>query len=280
MKRQKEKGCPLLRDHVFKQVFSNRKNTASLRALLKAVLHLDEEDLDTLEIENTFVERSWSEDKLVIFDIKAGSASGKSYEIDLQAENNRLFPNRMVYYLCRLTVEQLRRGHNYDRLRPVYCVAICNFRILPDDSRYIHRFALRDESNGEIFTNLQNMVIIELPKMPNEDDGSGAWPVLECFRCKTIEEAEMHAKAYPGIREIVEELKSFSLTKEVRAAYEMYQKTRRDREMWKYEYREQERERWEAAVSAAVSEKEAVNAENEALRRELERLRGEGGKSV
>jgi hypothetical protein len=85
----------------------------------------------------------------------------------------------------------------------------------------------------------------------------------------------MHAKAYPGVREIVADLREFSLAKELRSAYDLFQKAQRDRKMWKDEYflqgAEQEREKWEAVRS----ENKAVMSENEALRRELERIKSE-----
>jgi predicted transposase/invertase (TIGR01784 family) len=274
MKETKATFHPLLEDFVFKRVFGDRKNTAKLALLLEPLLPLQGEELSTLKIENTFVERSWKGGKLAVLDILAGTRSGKMFDVELQVYKTRFFHNRLVYYQSRLIVEQLPRGYQYEQIRPVYCIAICNFVDLPNLPGYIHYFAHREEKSGTLFTDLQNTVIIELPKMPKEDDGNGAWPVLECFRCKTVEEAEMHAKAYPKIREIVADLRGFSLVKEIRAAYELWQKERRDRMMWEEEYRlrgveegtAREREKWESKF-------EAVRSENEALRKELERLR-------
>ncbi|MDR1469077.1 MAG: Rpn family recombination-promoting nuclease/putative transposase [Spirochaetaceae bacterium] len=291
----KEKFYSLLEDHIFKQVFGDRKNTSKLALLLESLLPLEGDELSTLKIENTFIERSWREDKLVVLDVNASTKSGKVFDAEVQIEKSGFFHNRLVYYLCRLITEQLRKGHKYDKIRPAYCIAICNFAFLPSLPGYIHRFELREGKSGALFTDLLNIVIIELPKMPKENDGSEAWPILKCFRCKTGEEAEMHAKAYPKVREIVAELREFSLTREIRSAYNMYQKAWRDREMWKDEYhargmeegrkegleqgreqgREQgleqgaaqERKKWE-------SENEALQSEVEALRRELERARG------
>ncbi|MDR0640080.1 MAG: Rpn family recombination-promoting nuclease/putative transposase [Spirochaetaceae bacterium] len=70
----------------------------------------------------------------------------------------------------------MRRGRNYDKIRPAYCVAICGFTVLPELPGYIHNIALREEKTGALFTNLENAVIIELPKMPQEDNGSRARP--------------------------------------------------------------------------------------------------------
>jgi predicted transposase/invertase (TIGR01784 family) len=279
--RTEEKFYPLLEDFVFKQVFGSSKNTANLALLLEPLLPLNGEELNTLQIQNTFVERSWSGDKLIILDIKAVTGSGKVINVELQVEKGRVFTNRLVYYLTKLAGEQLHGGNNYDLIRPVYCAAICNFIMLPELPGYVHRFSLREEESGMLLTDLLNIVTIELKKLPELDDGSRAWPVLQCFRCKTAKEAEMHAIAYPQVKEIVAELRRFSLVKEVRAAYNLYHKARCDRKMWEDEYHSRgieegaarEREKWEAVRS----ENEAVLSENEALRREVERLRRMAG---
>jgi hypothetical protein len=41
----------------------------------------------------------------------------------------------------------------------------------------------------------------------------------------------MHAKAYPKLREIVAYLREFSISREISAAYNLYQKARLDRNM-------------------------------------------------
>jgi uncharacterized protein (DUF3084 family) len=108
----------------------------------------------------------------------------------------------------------------------------------------------------------------------------------------------MHAITYPRVKEIVADLRGFSLVKEFRAAYDLAMKARRDRKMWQDEYHARgmeeglqegaarEREKWDAVRSeneavrseneAVMSENEAVMSENEELRRELERLRRAG----
>jgi hypothetical protein len=101
-----------------------------------------------------------------------------------------------------------------------------------------------------------------------------------------VKEAEMHAKTYPGIGRIVSDLREFSLPRELRSLYNLFQKAQRDRWMWEDEYFRRgraegaahEREKWEAVRSEneeVRSKNEAVMSENEALRRELERVRRE-----
>jgi predicted transposase/invertase (TIGR01784 family) len=282
MHETKETFYPLLEDFVFKRVFGDKKNTAKLALLLEPLLPLDGEELSTLKIENTFAERSWKDGKLAVLDILAGTRSGRMFDVEVQVQKTAFFHNRLVYYQSRLLADQLRKGHRYGQLRPVYCIAICNFIDLPSLPGYIHYFEQREEKSGTLFTDLQNMVIIELPKMPRENDGSGAWPVLECFRCKTEKEAVMLAKAYPKIREIVADLREFSLAKEFHIMREMRWKAHLDRIMWQDEYRMRGLEEGLEEGAAREREKwEAVRSENESLRKELERLRGErSGKTL
>jgi predicted transposase/invertase (TIGR01784 family) len=198
--------------------------------------------------------------------------------VELQGKRSGVFINRMVFYSCKLMVEELQSGEDYAAVRPVYCVAICNFIMLPEEPDYINHTCQCVKKSGKQLTDLINMVIVELPKMPANNDGSRAWPVLQCFRCKTIEEAEMHATTYPEVKGIVAGLRRFSLVKEIRSAYDLYQKAKRDRRMWENEYHSRgleegaarEREKWEAVVAEKDA---ALQSEKEALRREMERLR-------
>jgi predicted transposase/invertase (TIGR01784 family) len=94
--------------------------------------------------------------------------------VEARIEKPRFFRDRLVYYQSKMITEQLRRGHRYGLLRPAYCVGICNFAVLPELPGYIHHIELREATTGMLFTDLENIVIIELSKMPREDDGNKA----------------------------------------------------------------------------------------------------------
>ncbi|MDR0640079.1 MAG: hypothetical protein LBG27_14485 [Spirochaetaceae bacterium] len=46
----------------------------------------------------------------------------------------------------------------------------------------------------------------------------------------------MLAKAYPAARDILDDLRNFSLAKEIRSSYNFYMKAWRDRDAYKDEY--------------------------------------------
>jgi hypothetical protein len=71
--------------------------------------------------------------------------------------------------------------------------------------------------------------IIEIPKLPKEDDGTAAWPFLKCFKCNSVEEADMLAKSYPQVSGIVRELRRINIVDEVKSFFDDLIKERRDR---------------------------------------------------
>jgi hypothetical protein len=153
--------------------------------------------------------------------------------------------------------------------------------MLPDFPSYLNRFMLRDEK-GRLFTDLLEVCIVELPKLPKEDDGTAAWPFLQCFKCESVKETEMLAKSYPQLREIVGEIRQINLVDEVRAFFDDRIKERRDRRAIEGYIREQAFADGHAdgmtageakGLAGGEAEREQLRQENERLRQEVERLK-------
>jgi flagellar biosynthesis/type III secretory pathway protein FliH len=81
---------------------------------------------------------------------------------------------------------------------------------------------------SELFTDLQQYVILELPKLPEEDDGHPAWPFLQFFKCGTEEEFEMLGKRHPEVKPQVEEYQRISWSEKRRLLADHWEKQRRD----------------------------------------------------
>jgi hypothetical protein len=141
--------------------------------------------------------------------------------------------------------------------------------MLPEFSGYLNRFMLRDEK-GRLFTDMIEVCIIEIPKLPKEDDGTAAWPFLKCFKCNSVEEADMLAKNYPQVCGIVRELRRINIGYEVKAFFDDLIKERRDRR-GREEYVHQQA--FAEGITKGEAEREGLRQEIERLRRENERLR-------
>jgi len=69
--------------------------------------------------------------------------------------------------------------------------------LLDEEDSYINVYGLRNDKN-HCFTNLMKLVIIELPKLPADED-SALWPWLRFLKCKKKEEFDMLKMKYPEL---------------------------------------------------------------------------------
>jgi hypothetical protein len=88
----------------------------------------------------------------------------------------------------------------------------------------------RNINSGKPFTKLLKLYVIELPKLPKDDDGSPSWPWLQFFKCRKEEEFDMLAKKHPEVRPIVAEYKKLTWSERRRMIADLKEKYRRDDE--------------------------------------------------
>jgi predicted transposase/invertase (TIGR01784 family) len=83
-------------------------------------------------------------------------------------------PKRLVYYAAKLLQEQIKRGQDWGKLHQVISIVICNHDLLPDEQSYINSYEFRNGRTNRSFTDLIKFVILELPKLPVEEDTKAA----------------------------------------------------------------------------------------------------------
>jgi hypothetical protein len=88
------------------------------------------------------------------------------------------------------------------------------------------------EKTNEIWTELQKVVIIELPKLPEKCNGTDgtddadAWEFFKCFTLKTKKEFAMFAKQHPKTKPLYENVKRLSFTTRLRMIADMRENER------------------------------------------------------
>jgi predicted transposase/invertase (TIGR01784 family) len=105
--------------------------------------------------------------------------------------------------------EQLKRGFEYECLNQVISIVICNHQVV-DEKAYVNTYEMRNGISGKLFTDLIKVIILELPKVPEEKDGQAVWPWLKFMKGKTAEEQEKLAAAYPEVAMAVRKIKGLS----------------------------------------------------------------------
>ena len=223
----KELLSPLY-DYVVKIIFGDQKNIANTAGLLKAILDLPAVEYDRLTIVDPFLKRLRKRDKLGILDVKVNTHSGRVIQIEVQVQQFRSLRSRIIYYLSRMLTEQMKTGYNYKKIQQTISVVICDHVLLTDETGYLNTYELLNTQSGNRFTDLIKVIILELPKVPAEDDGTAVWPWMQFFKSRTVKEVDMLAAKHPEVSGPVAEIKRLSWSERRRMIAEAREKLRRD----------------------------------------------------
>jgi predicted transposase/invertase (TIGR01784 family) len=181
-----------------KEVFGHQRVIGITAGFLKTVLDLNPDEYRSLRIVNPIFRRRWQKAKAGTVDIRINTVSRKVLHIEVQASPDKGMIPRTLYYQAGLVSEQLGSGGRYRSIRRTISIVIANYVMLPDEApdRYKNAYQFLNTLSHKPFTDLQEVIILELPKVPEEDDGSGLWPWLQYFKCRTEEELSMLVKKH------------------------------------------------------------------------------------
>jgi len=203
-----------LSDFAFARIFGEQKNIDNTKAFLKTLLDIPGDDYDKLTVVSPILGRFFKEDKASVVDLKLSTKSGRIIHIEIQVEKRANFRNRILYYAAKLIEGQLKFGDDYNKLHQVISIVICDHNLLKEEDSYINEYELQNKRN-HAFTNLLKIVIIELPKLPEEDDGD-VWRWLRFLKCRNKEELDMLKRKYPELEKPIFCAKKMSLIEQWR----------------------------------------------------------------
>jgi len=190
-----------LEDYAFKQIFGEQQNIENTKAFLKTLLDVPEAEYDRLTVVSPNLGSILKRGKKGIVDIRLTTKSGKVIHIELQVEKRKNMRNRIIFYLSKNLSDQLRWGDKYEKLHQVISIVICDHDLLEEEDYYHTEYGMKNDKN-HYFTDLQKLIILELPKLPETED-SAIWPWLKFLKCKKMEEYKMLAKKYPELEKPV-----------------------------------------------------------------------------
>ena len=136
---------------------------------------------------------------------------------------------RSLFYLSKMYTDQIGRGDPYTKLKKCIHVSILDFIRFADDEKCHRTIRLCDEQTGKKYTDLLEMQILELKKLPKdlrEDDEVVRW--MRFLAGKSRKELEDMAGTSEYIEEAYRELERMSADERARLEYEARQKAIRD----------------------------------------------------
>jgi predicted transposase/invertase (TIGR01784 family) len=169
-------------DLAFKRVFGEHENL--LRSLLNALLPLpDDAPIESLEyLTPEQVPELPGLFKNSIVDVKCRDIKGRHFIVEMQMLWSSSFEQRIVFEASQAYVKQLKSGDNYNKLKPVYALALTNSIFDRTSDDYYHHYKTVNVKNPKRVIEGLEFVFIEIPK----------------FKPKTVLEAKtlkrMHVK--------------------------------------------------------------------------------------
>lgn len=212
-------------DFCFKELMQDEKVR---KGLIAALLNVSPTEVESTTLMPTILRKRYPEDKYGILDVRVELKNGVQIDLEMQVESYEFWSNRSVYYVSKMYTEQIKEGEDYDKLQKCIQVGILCFPLFEDNKCY-RRIALCDTESGEEYTDLIEMHVLELSKLPPEQKNETdiiKW--MRFFGGTCEEDFKKMAEKDEYIGEAYETLKNMSEDEIKRMEYEARQKAIRD----------------------------------------------------
>lgn len=151
-------------DFGFKRLFGQEDSKDILAQFLFDVLALPHPIQELSFIPPEQLPRS-PEDRRGIYDVYCVDTMVRRFIVEMQQGHQVNIKERALFYSTFAITYQAQRGADWQfNLLPVYCIAILDFVLIDDDTRYLRRIELLDVETKETFYEKFTLVFIELAK--------------------------------------------------------------------------------------------------------------------
>lgn len=260
-------------DFCFKELMKNPKVR---KGFVAAILGKEPETVRRTTVIETELRKESEDDKLGILDVLVELEDGVKMNMEMQVPYFEYWANRVLFYVSKIYTGQIQKGDDYDKLQKCIHVSILDFIHFPQDQRCYRKITLCDVETGEQYTDLMELHVLELKKLPPEDqneDGVIRW--MRFLGGKSRKEFEDMAEKDEYIREAYEDLKKLSLDEQKRLEYEVRQKAIRD-----HNSQMKSAERRGIEIGEERGEKRGIEIGTQSTLKRLVKANVESGKSL
>ena len=250
-------------DIVFRVLFGSADHTDLLLDLLNSVLR-PLTPVVAVELDDPFVLPDQVDDKLVVVDLKATDASGRVFQVEMQALSSPQLRAQMLFSWASLYRQQLAVGAPFSALRPVIAVWFCDRDVLslaelPASRPWHSRWELREAQSRARWSEHCELHVVELGRWRREKsalDPSDRWVrfLAEAERWDTLPVG----LEGPLMEKAMRVLDRFATDKHQRALYEARLNA------------DHLEATWREAVRQAQAERDAAQAERDAAEAKLD----------
>ena len=102
--------------------------------------------------------------KSIRVDVECYDDAGRRFVVEVQRAEQSSFYDRAVFNSTFAIQRQLRRGEKDYQFPQVYFIGIMRFSLHEGDARFLYRYALTEETTGEVMTDDLHYIFFEIPK--------------------------------------------------------------------------------------------------------------------
>jgi predicted transposase/invertase (TIGR01784 family) len=211
-------------DFVFDLLFGDPRSVSLTIDFLKCLLNIPTEKLSGIDFVNPRLKQEYNDDKNGIIDINIKLKNDEIIHIELQVLQFHGMIHRILYYHSKLIFQQIGKGEKYNKIKKTISIIITNHSLIKDSNCYHLHYSYFDQKQMHIFTDLSEIHILELTKLPTEPDGTALWPWLKFISGENEEDFIMASRLNPVIEQARKRLEAISANKKVRKLSEAREK--------------------------------------------------------
>lgn len=213
-------------DFCFKELMQNPKVR---KGFIAALLNVVPEDIRETRLLPTILQKESQQDKTGILDVRVLMEDGAQLDIEMQVAYFEFWDKRVLFYLAKMYTDQIHKGEPYSKLQKCIHVSILDFNLFKQDKECYRRIHFRDDKTGDIYTDLFEIQILELRKLPPEiKNGDAVMNWMRFFSGRTRKEFEDMAKMNEYLGEAYHTLEEISADEQKRLEYEAREKALKD----------------------------------------------------
>ena len=208
-------------DFAFKEIMNNEKVR---KGFLSAVLEIPVESIKSTVLKNTNLPRIHEDEKQSILDVYLTLNNNTEIDIEIQLAYMKSWAERSTFYLSKMVSEQKNINLSYSNLKKCVAINLLDFNYIKQTERFHTVYHINEDSENIRYTNIMEWHIVELPKLPVNDDGTDLYDWIKFLVAKNKEEFEMAAQTSEYINEAYQTLEVISQDEKKRLAYLARQK--------------------------------------------------------
>lgn len=126
-------------------------------------MHLEPEEIDSVEIINPIVLGNSTDDKTFILDIRVCLNNHTILNLEMQVVNQHNWAERSLSYLCR-NFDNLEAGKSYEDIKPVIQVGILNFTLFEEHPEFYATYQLLNVKDYTLYSDKLRLSVLDLTR--------------------------------------------------------------------------------------------------------------------